>query len=109
MINKKINIDKHDLNTTVHAVYGCTSMVSYGIRPYRLPYHQLITQIPDGTGAGAIIQHRTTIDVWHGAQPYVYALKDITGFGWIMVMVHLQETTTPPCIQLAILRKIREQ
>jgi hypothetical protein len=67
MINKKINIDKHDSNTTVHAVYGCTSMVSYGIRPYC----QLITQIPDGMGAGAVIRHRTTVDVWHGAQPYL--------------------------------------
>ena len=72
MINKKINIDKHDSNTTVHAVYGHTSMVSYGIRLY----HQLITQIPDGTGAGAVIQHCTTVDVWHGVQHYAHLEAD---------------------------------
>jgi hypothetical protein len=67
---KKINIDKPDSNTTIHAMYSCTSMVSYGIRPYHLSYCQLITQIPDGMGAGAIIWHHTTVDVWHGVQPY---------------------------------------
>ena len=63
MINKKINIDKQDSNTTVHAVYGCTSTVPYGIRPYRLPYCQLITQTPDSMSAGAVKRH--------GVQPYL--------------------------------------
>jgi len=31
----------------------------------------LITQIPDGMGAGAVIRHHNTVDVWHGAQPYL--------------------------------------
>jgi hypothetical protein len=68
MINEKINIDKYDTNTAIHAMHGHTSTVSYGINC--LPYHQLMTQIPDGTGAGAVIWYHTTIDVRNGAQPY---------------------------------------
>jgi hypothetical protein len=45
-----------------------------------------MTQIPDGMGAGAIIQYHTTIDVWHSAQPYCYL-----NVGQGTIMQHIQE------------------
>jgi hypothetical protein len=54
----------------VHTVYSRKNTVSYSAEPYHIPYHQRNTKSLDGMGAMAIIQHRTTIGVQHGAQPY---------------------------------------
>jgi hypothetical protein len=56
-------------NMAVHTVYGHTDTVSYGTELYRLPYRQHSTQILDGTDAVAVIRHRTTVGLRHGAQP----------------------------------------
>jgi hypothetical protein len=58
-------------NMAIHTVYGCKNMVSYGTEPYHILYRQRSTKSFDSTGAMAVIRHCTTIDVWHGAQPYV--------------------------------------
>jgi hypothetical protein len=53
------------------AVHGRMNAVLYGIEPYR-PFRQQSTEIPDDTGAVAVIRHRTAVGVPvpHGAQPY---------------------------------------
>jgi hypothetical protein len=60
----------------VHTVYGRKNTVSYGAIPYRIPYRQHSTKSLDGTGAVAVIRHRTTVGLRHGAQPY-QALQDV--------------------------------
>jgi hypothetical protein len=75
-VEARLNLSRP--NMAVHTVYGRKNTVSYGAIPYRIPYRQHSTKSLDGTGAVAVIRHRTTVGLRHGAQPY--SSHDTIGF-----------------------------